>query len=213
VSGRQFGALLTKKAFSNYHLRLQYKWGEWVMPESRRNSGLLYHSHGPYGAFFGTYMGSVEFQIVPGSIGMLLPVGTSRPGRSIDGIDWRVGAKVRVGQDRSLYYPWRRYMPGGLLTPVKFPAYGVEPASDAEKPAGEWNTLDLYVLGDRSIHVVNGVPVLAAQDLSTTDSRGRRIPLTKGRIQLESEGAEIFFRDLTIVPITRLPTISSLAPR
>jgi hypothetical protein len=35
-------------------------------------------------------------------------------------------------------------------------------ATDQEKPMGDWNTLDLYVLGERAIHVVNGVPVLEA---------------------------------------------------
>jgi len=29
-------------------------------------------------------------------------------------------------------------------------------AGDAERPTGEWNTLDLYCHGDTSVHVVNG---------------------------------------------------------
>jgi hypothetical protein len=32
-------------------------------------------------------------------------------------------------------------------------------------------------------------------------------PLTKGRIQLQSEGAEIFYRDITVEPINSLPKI------
>ena len=39
------------------------------------------------------------------------------------------------------------------------------------------------------------------------DSAGRRTPLTHGRIQLQSEGAETYFRDITLTPITRLPEI------
>jgi hypothetical protein len=81
--------------------------------------------------------------------------------------------------------------------------WNVEAYSDAEKPAGEWNTLDLYVLGDRAVHVVNGVPVMEVHDLKA-DGR----PLTHGAIQLQSEGAETFFRDIVLEPITTLPTVA-----
>jgi hypothetical protein len=99
-------------------------------------------------------------------------------------------------------------MPGGRLTPVQVPAFNVEAASDAEKPLGEWNTLDLYAVGDESIHVVNGVPVMAAHHLRTTEGPGKPVkPLTEGRIQLQSEGAETYFRNISIEPIDHLPKI------
>lgn len=214
ASVKVFGGLLTKKPYSNYHLRLQYKWGPntWI-PGFPRNNGILYHSHGPYGAFFGSWMSAVEFEIVPHTVGMLLTVGTSRPGRSFDGVDWHVGGRVAVGHDAALPYPSRRYMLGGRVVDVRFPAYNVDAGVDAEKPIGSWNTLDLYVLGDRSIHVVNGVPVLAAEGLTTVDTPGGTPrPLTSGRIQLQSEGAETYFRDITIEPIDRLPRIVMRKP-
>jgi hypothetical protein len=34
---------------------------------------------------------------------------------------------------------------------------------------------------------------------------GKEIPLTKGKIQFESEGAEIFFRSIKICYINKLP--------
>jgi hypothetical protein len=39
---------------------------------------------------------------------------------------------------------------------IKFP--------DAEKPSGEWNTLDLYCFGRTSVHVVNGVVNMILQN-------------------------------------------------
>ena len=210
ANGKIWGGLLTKGVYQNYHLHLQFKWGKNTWTPFPRNNGILYHSHGDNGAFFGTWMQAVEFEMVPHSIGMLLTVGSSREGRSFDGVDWRVGASVPVGHDAAIPYPGRRYMAGGRTVPVAFPAFNVEAGKDAENAIGEWNTLDLYVLGDRAIHVVNGVPVMAVEHISTTDGPGTiRRPLTRGRIQLQSEGAETYFRDVTLEPIASLPKITA----
>lgn len=212
-SGKLFGGLITKRVYGDYHLRLQYKWGPNNWMPFPRNNGLLYHSHGRYGAFFGTWMTAVEFEIVPKSIGMLLTVGDSKGKNSFATVDWRVGADVEAAQDAALPYPKRRYMLGGKLIPIRFPAFNVEANVDAERPIGEWNTLDLYVLGNRSIHVVNGIPVMVASNITTTDEKtGKRIPLTRGRIQLQSEGAETFFRNISIEPIKRLPIVHEARP-
>lgn len=208
-SGKIFGGLITRRSFSNYHLHVEYKWGEnsWMAPFPR-NNGVLYHSHGRYGAFFGTWMTAVEFEVVPHSVGMLLTVGDSKGTHSFSTVDWRVGANVEVAHDPAIIYPGRRFQLGGLKAPVRFPAYNVDAGVDAEKPVGSWNSLDLYVYGDRSIHVVNGVPVMMATDLSTADEKtGKRRPLTAGRIQLQSEGSETYFRNVTIEPISRLPKV------
>jgi hypothetical protein len=82
--------------------------------------------------------------------------------------------------------------------------WNVEAYSDAEKPAGEWNTLDLYVVGDHAMHVVNGVPVMEVHGLKADG-----VPLTHGAIQLQSEGAETFFRDIVLEPINALPKLTA----
>jgi len=75
---------------------------------------------------------------------------------------------------------------------------------DAEKPTGEWNTLDLYCFGGTSVHIVNGVVTMVLQNSRQLEG-GKEIPLTKGKIQFESEGAEIFFRSIKICYINKLP--------
>ena len=50
ISGEVFGELRTRASFKNYHLKLQFKWGEkrWPPrdgPGTPRDSGLLYHVH------------------------------------------------------------------------------------------------------------------------------------------------------------------------
>ncbi|WP_219893041.1 3-keto-disaccharide hydrolase [Aquisediminimonas profunda] len=208
ASGRIWGGLITKRSYRDYHLHLQFKWGQNAWFPMPRNNGVLYHSHGAYGAFFGTWMSALEFEIVPKSVGMLLTVGDSKGTHSFRTVDWRVGANVEVGRDPSIAYPFRRFMLGGRLGPIQMPAFNVDAGIDAERPLGEWNTLDIYVLGDRAIHVVNGIPVMAASGFTTTDEKGAKRPLLEGRIQLQSEGAETYFRDITITPISRLPQIA-----
>ena len=60
-------------------------------------------------------------------------------------------------------------------------------------------------VGDISRHVVNGRLVMILSHEKQMDN-GRELPLTRGKIQIQSEGAEIFFRQIKIRPIDRLPT-------
>ena len=195
VSGKTWGSLVHGGDFHDYHLRLQYKWGKgrWAPRETQApNNGLLYHSHGAPGAVWGTWSQAVEFEIMTGSIGMVVPVGEA------------ISATTTAVDDPALIAPKLRFAPGGRVQTVQGGTanWNVEAYADAEKPAGEWNTLDLYVLGDRAVHVVNGVPVLEVRDLKADGQ-----PLTHGAIQLQSEGAETFFRDIVLEPITALPKI------
>ncbi len=70
---------------------------------------------------------------------------------------------------------------------------------DTEKPNGEWNTVEVICKGDTVKHIVNGVLVAEASGLSA-DKEGKT-PLTKGRILLQSEGAEVFYRNVTLSPL------------
>ena len=200
VKGETWGSLVHHADLRDYHLRLQYKWGAktWA-PRERlpQNNGLLYHTHGAPGQVFGTWRPSVEFEIMKGSTGMVVTVGT------------KVRARTTVAFDPALIAPHLRFRVGGREIDMinGTPTWNVEGASDAERPVGEWNTLDLYVLGDRAVHVVNGVPVAEAHDLATIAPDGTRSPLTHGQIQLQSEGAETWFRAITVEPIRSLPRI------
>jgi hypothetical protein len=197
VNGKTWGSLVHRGDFQNYHLRLQYKWGavRWPPRQAQApNNGLLYHSHGAPGAVWGTWSQAVEFEIMTGSIGMVVPVGDA------------ISLQTTAVEDASLIDPKLRFAPNGHARKVVggTAIWNVEALADAENPAGQWNTLDLYVLGDRAIHVVNGVPVMAVHDI-----RADGQPLTHGAIQLQSEGAETYFRDIVLEPITTLPTITT----
>jgi Domain of Unknown Function (DUF1080) len=55
--------------------------------------------------------------------------------------------------------------------------------------------------------VVNGVPVMELRDVAEIDAGGHRAKLTHGRIQLQSEGAITYFRNIRIEPIRTLPRV------
>jgi hypothetical protein len=72
ISGENWGAISTKKEYDNYHLQLQFKWGALLWGQKKgkkKDSGLLYHSVGKYGADYGAWMRSQEFQIEEGNCG------------------------------------------------------------------------------------------------------------------------------------------------
>lgn len=204
IKGLAWGALTHRADLRDYHLRLEFKWGEktWApriaLP---RNNGLLYHTHGKPGEVFGTWQPSMEFEIMKGSVGMIIPVGRN------------VRGKTSVAFDPALAPPHLRFRPDGreVETVNGSPTWAIEAASDAERPVGEWNTVDLYVVGDHAIHVVNGVPVAEVRGLAVIAPDGSRQPLTHGQIQLQSEGAETWFRAITVAPIRHLPRIVAAA--
>jgi hypothetical protein len=64
---------------------------------------------------------------------------------------------------------------------------------NAEKPTGEWNTVEVVCDGGKITNIVNGVVVNEGADAS----------VTKGRILLQSEGAEIWFRNVELTPLVK----------
>ena len=76
---------------------------------------------------------------------------------------------------------------------------------DAEKPSGEWNTVDLYCFGSTSVHVMNGKVVMILNN-SRQIVQDKEIPLTKGKIQIQSEGSEVYYSDIKICSIDKIPS-------
>ena len=198
ISGEVFGELRSKREFKNYHLRMQFKWGEkkWAprdRAETPRDSGLLYHVHSAPGAEGRTWARSIELQIQEKDVGDLYAVGAAIA----------VRAKVRPGTKPALfdYDPTGDWMyfaqsHGQSGRCIKQP--------DNEKPNGEWNTVELIAFGKDAIHIVNGKVVMRLNDPLQINAA---VPtsVTSGPIILQSEGAEIFYREIEFRAITGIP--------
>jgi Domain of Unknown Function (DUF1080) len=194
ISGEEFGAISTIKEYENFHLQLEFKWGSLTWPpkkNKKKDSGLLYHSVGPYGADYGAWMRSQEFQIEQGNCGDY----------------WGVAGgmeDIPVIKKSDSEYVYNHA--GALLTFSANSKSGRRciRGLDAKNPTGEWNIIDLYCHGDTSVHVVNGKPVMVLFH-SGQWIEGKKLPLTKGKLQIQSEGAEVFYKQIRIQPLSEIP--------
>jgi hypothetical protein len=185
ISGREYGYLATEREYENYHLTAEFKWGEATWPpreKNARDSGILFHMQG----VDRVWPQSIEFQIIEGGTGDLLVIG----GASIDfdpALECRFSEPYKMRSDDGT-----RVVRGRIDWEKRSPQWkdvlGFRGEADLERPAGEWNTLELECRGDRFTYWVNGTKVI--------EGRGARP--AKGRILFQSEGAEIYFRKLAL---------------
>ena len=192
ISGEIFGALTSKDEFENYHVKLEFKWGEKKWPpreKAVRDSGLLYHCVGPHGAQGTFWMQSQECQIQEGDCGdywsvakAIVDVEAERKGKDL---------VFKKGGDK-------------FTVPSKGTSNRIIKSPDNEKPSGQWNTIEVLCHGGTAIHVVNGKVNMILTD-SRREVAGKLVPLTKGKLQIQSEGAEVFYRNIAIRPISNVP--------
>jgi Domain of Unknown Function (DUF1080) len=67
----------------------------------------------------------------------------------------------------------------------------------------DWNVVEVIAQGDRSTHIVNGRIVNLVSNIQQPDPQnaGQFIPLTRGKIAIEIEYAECWFRRIEIKPL------------
>ncbi len=177
VSGHEMGYLITKQPFRRFYLRAEFKWGEGTFGEragQARDSGILYSIQGENKV----WPRSVEFQIKEGETGDL----------------WMTdGAAVTGSDGKRVTGPPNSALNIGHIGkgPTKNTLGFRNSSGELEHPHGEWNTLELVVDGDRIHHFVNGKLAIVGTDPFPTE----------GKILFQSEGAEIFFRNLQIAPL------------
>ena len=189
ISGEINASIATKKEYKNYHIRMVFKWGEKLYTQF--NSGLLYHSYGDFGAGLGVWMSSHELQLCTKKMGDSYCMGKSY-----------FEIPVVKGSDGKTY----TYSPTGVKTNFGQgqTASNATKAVDFEKPKGEWNVIDLYCYDRTSVHVVNnGVNMVNYNSGKIED--GKVVPLAGGKIQIQSEGGELFVKSLEIEPIKAIP--------
>ena len=195
VSGEYYGAVTTKQEYQNYHLKLMFRWGnrKWVPRLNKlKDSGILYHAIGEHGQeHFRSWMISQEFQIMQGHIGDY----------------WnQVTTAIDV----------RAFLPEYIMNPIADETQPFLPVGNGENTKGfvlrkenhelahgKWNTLELITYNGKSLHIVNGHVVMILQK-SRNVINGSATALNKGKIQLQSEAAEIFYKNILIKPITQL---------
>lgn len=206
ISGKVWGGLLTKSAYRDYRLTVEYRWGgaTWGERKNRtRDSGVLLHAQGRPGStrkdFNGPWLTSLEFQIIEGGVGDFISVAGFRE----SGEQVRPAMTIRSRKDRdgeNVYDPKgepRVFTSGRVNWWGRSEDWqdklGFRGPNDVESPGLEWTRLEAIVKGGHLQYFVNGKLVLEGTDAS----------FTEGKIMFQSEGAEIYFRRIDLEPLSK----------
>jgi hypothetical protein len=220
ITGDGYGGLVTTREYTNYRLVAEYRWGDRTWGdrlESPRDAGILVHGQGPHGGSSvqvvdgrSPWLTSFEFQIEEGTVGDFLVLGGEQNGEAIDiaadvEVEWhevtspngttrRVPLWKRGGETQRFR---RGPQPGGNragaftrdLELVR--TKGTRGRNDVDTPGKGWTRVEIIADGDSLTHIVNGITVLEAS----------RVTPTSGRIQIQSEQAEIYYRRIELLPL------------
>ncbi len=177
VSGKEMGYVITKQSFHDFYLRAEFKWGEGTYAEragQARDSGILYNIQGAQKV----WPRSIEFQIVEGGTGdFWMTDGAALTGANGVRVEGPPGSALKI--DRIGKGPWKNVV--GYRDPV----------GELEKPHGEWNVLELVTQGNQVRQYVNG----------KLANVGTNPFPDEGKILFQSEGAEVYFRDMKVYPL------------
>jgi hypothetical protein len=196
ISGEEYGCITTNDEYSDYKLTVEFKWGDLTFApraDRARDNGILLHSTGLDGGYSGTWMYSIECQIIEGGTGDFLVVGDGTDKFSLTS---NVAPKKPGGGNV--------FMPGGdpltinkgridwfARDPEWKDVLGFRGEKDVEKEVGKWNKIECVAVGDKIDIFLNGVLV----------NQAYRVKPTRGKIQIQSEGAEMFVRKVELAPL------------
>jgi hypothetical protein len=197
ISGEVDGYLATQKQYRDYHLVVEYKWGDRTYgSKTVRNSGILLHAIGADGNP-SPWMSSIECQVAQGCVGDFIVIrGKDAQGNVIPVTltsDTIPGPDVRT-----------RWKKGGTPTNYSGKQFwwsehdsdfeeliDTRGKNDVESPLGQWTRVECICAGRRITVIVNGKTVNECYDVFPS----------AGKILLESEGFEILFRKFELHPL------------
>jgi hypothetical protein len=177
-----FAYIATERAFENYDLRFEYRWGEKKFGnrvKSPRDAGLIYHFVGedkiwPRG---------IECQVQEQDTGDIFVVWTR--------VSSTVEPKTRT---------YRSPEAGGVPITVGSAKEIARIKRSQMLEVEGWNKVEVQVRGTGATHIVNGQINNHWTNLLQPDPANpdRYLPLTKGRLLLQAEGAEVLYRNIEI---------------
>ncbi len=117
--------------------------------------------------------------------------------------EWMRGFEAQIAPGRTgnvVIHSGARFMVGTTNHSKPWTEIGV-PDRELEAKTGEWNTLEVFAVGDKLRVLVNGQQTVEATSLMPN----------RGKILLQSNGAEIFFRRLDLYPLAKMPEVPAQA--
>lgn len=203
ISGDGMGYICTKERYQNYHLVVEYRWGDrtWQSRKTNaRDTGVVVHCVEPDGSFGNIFMAGIEAQTIEGGVGDLLVV----PGKRADGSDIPVALTAEIVKDRDGENVWKK---GGQRTTFnsfgRINWYGRDPdwtdtlgfrgPEDLDCPGKEWTRLDVICEGGHVVYRVNGIQANEGFDSMPSS----------GKILIQAELAEVWVRRFELLPLNK----------
>ena len=198
-TGEDMGYVATEKAYKDYRLCVEYKWGEKIYGSKKyvRNSGILLHGTGPHGGRRGVWMASIECQLAQGCEGDVIvirgkkkdgePIAVAVTSDTVVASDkktrWKKGGKPTKYSGRQFW--WSLHQPGFKEL------IDTRGQDDVASPLGEWTKVEVVSKGKRITIKINGTTVNEVYDVFPS----------AGKILLQTEGYEIYFRKFELHPL------------
>jgi hypothetical protein len=190
------GYIGTEKEYSDYHLRLQYRWGtKKFQPRLAllRDAGLYYHVTGEDAV----WPRGLQFQIEQTNVGDLIALHGMQLDTWID--PHTRGARMPTYLDAEA---------GGQLRALGGSRIAYQKRLAGDHEIDGWNTVEVIARGDTTTHILNGGVVNSGRAIRLVDPKipGRPRPAARGRIALEIEAAELYFRKVELRLLDDTPT-------
>jgi hypothetical protein len=192
------GYISTEKDYGDYHLRLQYRWGEKKFEpryKMKRDAGLYYQLIGPDQI----WPRGLQFQIEQTNVGDLIALHGVQLDTTIDPKTRSEKMPTFLGGEQG----GEAYVLGGQGI-----AYLKHLAGEYERDG--WNTAEIIARGDTTTHILNGRVMSKGRGvrLVDPDKPGAPRPVTRGRIAMEIEAAELYFRNVEVRLLEEVPGAS-----
>jgi len=177
----------TDASYKDYVISLEYRWGEKKFAPRMdlvRDAGLIYHVQRERTA---DWPAGSEAQIQEGDVGD----------------SWAVSSQLStfVNPKTGKYAAPED---GGVPVTVGHEGKFERTRHNRVNEYPGWNTLEVIVRGDRATHVVNGVINMRVYDIKGWDAATSSwVKVDQGKIALQAESAEIFYRNIRIRPLTK----------
>ena len=206
ISGNGFGYIRTRADYTDYHLVVEFRWGKrtWGSRKDRsRDSGVLLHAVGPDGSGGGTWMASIESQIIEGGCGDFIVVG----GKTAGGKVIPVRLTCETEKDRDGEAVWKKGGKRRTFSSGRINWFGRDPdwkdvlgfrgRRDVESPLGKWTRMEVTCRGARIQIRINGVLV----------NEGFNAYPRAGKILIQTEMAEMHVRRWEVWPLDKIPKL------
>jgi len=143
ISGKEFGYIATEKAYKNFHLVAEFKWGVKKYPPrdadtTKRDNGICYYI--PMNAKDSVWPKSIECQIQEGDVGDF----------------WLIDSTTIV-------------VDGVRSTPAAFQR--IKKKEDGEMATGQWNRVEVIADKGKIIYIVNGKIVNEGESPSVSEGK------------------------------------------